>query len=193
MASTSTGINKEAWDYKNVPHQWLSPWGTSQLFPCFPVDASRLVNGSPLHIVHLPFNLMFLCFFSGQVQLEHETFKGEFFILSIFFFQFSWIYSSLVFKNSNFRVLSFLCRTQRSKYLMWSSNSLLFMEKIYSLVISPNCGSLLLGVWFVSLARYEYRIISLPFSSKCSMLSFYLLLWGSVHPVFRCLFKRNIP
>ena len=29
---------------------------------------------------------MFLCFFSGQVQLEHETFMGEFFILSNFFF-----------------------------------------------------------------------------------------------------------
>ena len=76
---------------------------------------------------------------------------------------------------------------------MWSSNSLLFMEKIFSLVISPNCGSLWLGVWFVSLARYEYKIISLPFSSKCSMLSFYLFLWGSVHPAFRCLFKRIIP
>ena len=76
---------------------------------------------------------------------------------------------------------------------MWNSNSLLFMGKIFSLVISPNCGSLWLGVWFVSLARYEYKIISLPFSSKCSMLSFYLFLWGSVHPAFRCLFKRIIP
>lgn len=62
-----------------------------------------------------------------------------------FFFQFSWIYSSLVFKNSNFRVLSFLCGTQRSKCLMCSSNCLLFMEKIYSLVISLNCQSLWLG------------------------------------------------
>ena len=73
------------------------------------------------------------------------SFSAYFLFLFIYFFQFSWLYSSLVFKNTNFRVLSFLFRTQRSKCLMWSSNSLLFMEKIYSLVISPNCGSLWLG------------------------------------------------
>lgn len=59
-------VNKAEWDLKNGYCQCFCPWGESQLLPVSPADAARLVHGSPLCLAYALFNLVFLCWVTGQ-------------------------------------------------------------------------------------------------------------------------------
>ena len=83
--------SKVAWGCKNGSPQWLSPCGASQLVPASLEDALRLVSGSPSPMVHVFFNLVFLCWFLDKLSLCVGPLRAGFPFPAVLWF--SWAYS----------------------------------------------------------------------------------------------------